>query len=135
MRRAAPRPAGGGPAPTTVGEAEPATLLARVQSAWPAAVGDAMAAEAEPSSEREGVVTVRCTSSLWASELELMGPDLASSLNAALGSEDPSSPVSGAPLCDGRVTRETIVAAPFLRICGDFVAELSLFPAPRPASL
>ncbi len=94
MRRLAPRPLAAALA-AAVGEAEPATLLARVQSAWPAAVGAAVAAEADPASERQGVVTVRCTSSLWASELELMAPDLASSLNAALGSEDASSPVAG----------------------------------------
>ena len=74
--------------------AEPATLLARVQSAWPDAVGDVVAAEAEPAGEREGVVTVACGSSLWASELELMGRELTASINASLGSEDPSSPVS-----------------------------------------
>jgi predicted nucleic acid-binding Zn ribbon protein len=78
-----------------VPSAEPATLLARVQTAWPAAVGEAVAAETEPAHEREGVVTVRCTSSLWASELELMRADLASSLNAELGSSQPASPVSG----------------------------------------
>jgi len=94
VRRLAPRPLAAALA-AAVGEAEPATLLARVQSAWPAAVGEAVAAEAEPSSERQGVVTVRCASSLWASELELMAPDLATSLNTELGSEDASSPVTG----------------------------------------
>ena len=77
-----------------MGGAEPATLLARVQSAWPDAVGDVVAAEAEPAAEREGVVTVACGSSLWASELELMGRELTASINASLGSEDASSPVS-----------------------------------------
>ena len=76
MRRPAPRPLAAALA-AAVGQAEPATLLARVQSAWPAAVGEVVAAEADPASERQGVVTVRCTSSLWASELELMAPDLA----------------------------------------------------------
>jgi len=74
--------------------AEPATLLARVQSAWPGAVGEVVAAEAEPTAEREGMVTVACASSLWASELELMRRDLTASLNASLGSQDPASPVS-----------------------------------------
>nr|MDQ3588146.1 DUF721 domain-containing protein [Actinomycetota bacterium] len=78
-----------------VGDARPATLLARVQSAWPAAVGDVVAAETEPCAEREGVVTVACDSSLWASELELMGRELTASLNASLGSQDRSSPVAG----------------------------------------
>ena len=94
MRRLAPRPLAAALA-DAVGDARPATLLARVQSAWPAAVGEVVAAEADPASERQGVVTVRCASSLWASELELMAPDLTASLNAALGSEDASSPVAG----------------------------------------
>lgn len=77
-----------------MGAAEPVTLLARVQSAWPGVVGDVVAAEAKPSGEREGVVTVGCGSSLWAAELELMGPNLTALLNASLGSQDPASPVS-----------------------------------------
>ena len=93
MRRPAPRPLARA-LETAVPGAEPATLIARVQTAWPAAVGVAVAAEAEPASEREGAVTVRCSSSLWASELDLMQADLTASLNAELGSSDPSSPVS-----------------------------------------
>ncbi|MDQ3587978.1 MAG: DUF721 domain-containing protein [Actinomycetota bacterium] len=77
-----------------MGDAEPATLLARVQSAWPGAVGEVVAAEARPAGEREGVVTVACASSVWACELELMGGDLTASLNVSLGSPDSSSPVS-----------------------------------------
>ena len=93
MRRPAPRPLAHA-LKAAIGAAEPATLLARAQSAWPAAVGDVLAAETQPVSEREGTVTVRCSSSLWASELGLMGADLAGSLNAELGSADPASPVS-----------------------------------------
>ena len=52
--------------------AEPATLLAAVQSAWPAAVGEAIARQATPVSERSGVVTVACSSSAWAQELDLL---------------------------------------------------------------
>ena len=94
MRRQAPRPLAEA-LDQVVGAAEPATLLARVQTAWPTAVGDAVASEAEPTTERGGVVTVRCASSLWASELDLMKADLAASLNAELGSPDAASPVSG----------------------------------------
>ena len=93
MRRPAPRRLSAG-LDAALGGARPATLLARVQSAWPGAVGAAVAAEAEPSAEREGVVTVACASSVWASELELMGGDLTASLNGALGSTDPAAPVS-----------------------------------------
>ena len=93
MRRRAPRPLAEALA-VAVPRAEPATLMARVQTAWPAAVGEVVAAETEPAREREGVLTVRCSSSLWASELALMQADLAASLNAELGSADPASPVS-----------------------------------------
>ena len=49
--------------------------------------GGGLAAQAHPASERDGIVTVTCASSVWAQELTLMAPDLAARLNAALGSE------------------------------------------------
>ena len=67
------------------GELEPLTPLAAIQRAWPAAVGRTVAAEAQPVSERGGVVTVQCRSSVWAHELTLLAPDLVGKLNAALG--------------------------------------------------
>jgi predicted nucleic acid-binding Zn ribbon protein len=71
-RRRAPRPLA-----RAIGQAleraEPATLLAAVQSAWPVAVGEAIAREATPVGERGGVVTVACSSSAWAQELDLLG--------------------------------------------------------------
>jgi predicted nucleic acid-binding Zn ribbon protein len=67
-------------------ELAPATLLADVQRAWGAAVGDAIAAEAAPVSERSGVVTVSCSASVWAQELDLMAPAILARLNDALGS-------------------------------------------------
>jgi predicted nucleic acid-binding Zn ribbon protein len=84
--RRAPRRAGGAVAALAHGLA-PATGLAALQRVWPTAVGEAVAAQAHPSSERAGVVTVTCSSSVWAQELTLMGPDLMGRLNAALGSE------------------------------------------------
>ena len=66
---------------------EPVTPLASVQRAWPVAVGEVIAAESRPVSERAGVVTVVCRSSVWAQELTLMAPDLVTKLNAALGAE------------------------------------------------
>jgi predicted nucleic acid-binding Zn ribbon protein len=63
---------------------EPATTLARVQGSWAEIVGSGVAEVAQPVSEREGVVTVACESSLWANELALMAPDLLAKLNAAL---------------------------------------------------
>ena len=65
----------------------PQTTLAEVQRVWPEAVGDVVAAQAEPTAEREGVLTVTCTSSVWAQELDLMGPELAERINAALGTD------------------------------------------------
>ena len=62
--------------------AAPATLLARVQAAWPQVAGRAVAAAAAPVSEREGVVTVVCESAVWSGELELLAPDLLARLNA-----------------------------------------------------
>jgi predicted nucleic acid-binding Zn ribbon protein len=65
----------------------PQTTLAEVQRAWPDTVGAAVAREATPASERGGVLTVVCRSSVWAQELDLMGPELVARLNAALGAE------------------------------------------------
>jgi len=64
--------------------AAPATLLASVQRAWPEVAGPAIAAEAEPVSEREGVVRVSCRSAVWAAELDLMAPQLLDRLNQRL---------------------------------------------------
>ena len=47
--------------------------------------GAAIAAEAAPVSERAGTVTFACRSAVWASELDLLAPDLLERLNAALG--------------------------------------------------
>jgi predicted nucleic acid-binding Zn ribbon protein len=73
----------------------PATTLARVQSRWPDAVGEAIAAEAEPVSERDGVLTVACGSAVWAQELDLMAPDLVGRLNELLGATGGPPPVRG----------------------------------------
>jgi predicted nucleic acid-binding Zn ribbon protein len=84
MSRTAPRPL----AVSVLGLAEslaPMTPLARVQRVWEDAVGAAIAREAEPVSERGGVVTVGCRSSVWAQELDLMSEALVERLNDALG--------------------------------------------------
>ncbi|WP_205696217.1 DciA family protein [Conexibacter sp. SYSU D00693] len=65
----------------------PATGLAAIQRVWADAVGDAVAAQAEPTAERDGVVTVTCSSAVWAQELDLMAPELVVALNRALGGE------------------------------------------------
>jgi predicted nucleic acid-binding Zn ribbon protein len=50
----------------------PATTLGVVQGVWESAVGPAIAAEAVPVSERDGVITVACRSATWANELDLL---------------------------------------------------------------
>ena len=79
-------------------ELAPATLLAEVQRAWPEVVGTAIAAEARPSAERGGILTISCSASVWAQELDLMGPEIVERLNGALQS--------------GSVTRLRCVAVP-----------------------
>ena len=84
MRRSAPRPVA--LAVSRVREQlEPATPLAAIQRAWPAAVGEVVAREAQPVAERAGVVTVSCRSAVWAQELDLLAPDLMERLNQAVG--------------------------------------------------
>ena len=80
-------------------ELAPATLLAAVQRAWPEAVGVAIGAEAQPTSERGGVVTISCSAAVWAQELDLMAPAIVERLNEALGSR--------------RIERLRCVALPF----------------------
>jgi predicted nucleic acid-binding Zn ribbon protein len=65
-------------------ELAPDTLLAGAQRVWPAAVGPAIAGEATPTAERGGVLTISCSASVWAQELELMGPEIVERLNAVL---------------------------------------------------
>lgn len=84
MRRAAPRTVAGAMAALTDSLAPP-TLLTEVQRRWTQAAGDAIAREAQPTAERGGVVTVTCSSSVWAQELDLLSRELLERLNAALG--------------------------------------------------
>jgi predicted nucleic acid-binding Zn ribbon protein len=79
-------------------ELAPQTLLAEAQQAWPRAVGEAIAAQAEPTAERGGVLTISCSGSVWAQELDLMAPTILDRLNRELRS--------------GRVTRLRCVTAP-----------------------
>lgn len=79
-------------------ELAPESLLADVQRVWGAAVGSAIAQEAEPTAERGGVVTVSCSASVWAQELDLMAPAILERLNQLVGA--------------GRVSRLRCVALP-----------------------
>jgi predicted nucleic acid-binding Zn ribbon protein len=65
----------------------PRTTLSSVQACWERVAGPSIAAAAHPASEREGVLTVRCESSVWAHELELMAPALLERLNCELGAD------------------------------------------------
>jgi len=86
MRRTQPRPLSHAVA-ALADRLAPQTTLAAVQRVWPDAVGEVIAAQAEPTGERGGVLTVTCSSAVWAQELDLMGPDLVARLNAAIGEE------------------------------------------------
>jgi predicted nucleic acid-binding Zn ribbon protein len=66
-------------------ELAPDTLLSSVQLAWREAVGEAIAAQAKPTSERAGVLTISCSASVWAQELDLMATEILERLNASLG--------------------------------------------------
>lgn len=83
-RRRAPVPLAGA-VEQLASRLEPLTPLSAVQRAWPDVAGAVVAAEAEPVSERAGVVTIACRSAVWAQELTLLAPDLVARLNEALG--------------------------------------------------
>ena len=63
----------------------PETLLAEAQRVWRDAVGEMIAGEAGPVSERAGVLTVSCSSAVWANELDLMALEIIARLNEHLG--------------------------------------------------
>jgi predicted nucleic acid-binding Zn ribbon protein len=83
-------------------ELAPQTLLAEAQQAWRQAVGEGIAAQAEPTAERGGVLTISCSGSVWAQELDLMAPTIIERLNRELRS--------------GRVTRLRCVTLPPPRV-------------------
>ena len=65
-------------------ELAPGTLLAEIQRSWSEAVGPSIAEHARPTAERGGVVTVSCSASVWAQELDLMAEQIIQRLNDAL---------------------------------------------------
>ncbi|HEX7059260.1 MAG TPA: DUF721 domain-containing protein [Solirubrobacterales bacterium] len=72
-------------------QAAPKTRLAAAQAAWAAAVGETLAAAAEPASERDGELTIDCEDPVWAQELDLMQEQLLERLREQLGREAPES--------------------------------------------
>ena len=81
--RRAPRPVGAALSPLSR-VWQPETVLAEVQQVWFDAVGETIARESEPVAERGGVVTISCSSSLWAHELNLLAPPILERLNAGI---------------------------------------------------
>jgi predicted nucleic acid-binding Zn ribbon protein len=86
--RRAPRPAAAA-LHAALQRAAPKTPLAALQAAWGDAVGERIAAVASPVSERGGEVTVSCTDSVWAQELDLMQDQLLERLRERLGEQAP----------------------------------------------
>lgn len=84
MRRVAPRPLGTA-LDRLLASLAPATVLAEVQRAWPAAAGPVFAAAAQPVTERDGVVRVACVSAVYAQELDLLSERVVAALNERLG--------------------------------------------------
>jgi predicted nucleic acid-binding Zn ribbon protein len=84
VRRRGPRPLGIALDRLTT-DLAPATLLAEVQRAWASAAGEAFAAQCTPDGERAGVVTVACSSAVWAQELDLLSERVVERLNERLG--------------------------------------------------
>lgn len=88
---------GRSPAPRPIGLAldrvldsiAPKTTLAEVQSIWPKAVGPQIAEVTRVSEEREGTVYIECESSVWAQELEMMGPQLLEKIVPQMTSQAP----------------------------------------------
>lgn len=63
----------------------PLSTLADVQRVWDAAVGESLAAVAQPTAEAGGTLTVTCESAVWAQEIDLMAGQLLERVNVALG--------------------------------------------------
>lgn len=57
----------------------------RLWRSWPAIAGSAIAAHAEPTSLRDGVLRIRTDSPAWATELGYMGAEIARRANDTLG--------------------------------------------------
>jgi predicted nucleic acid-binding Zn ribbon protein len=71
------------------GQLAPPTLLGEVQRVWAPALGHQLAEHAEPVSERDGVVTARCDSAVWAAELTMLAGSLCERLNTRIGGRRP----------------------------------------------
>jgi predicted nucleic acid-binding Zn ribbon protein len=88
VNRRAPRPAASA-LQAALKAAAPKTRLAAVQAAWIEAVGEQIAAAAEPVAERKDEVEVSCSDPVWAQELDLMQEQLLDRLRQRLGEQAP----------------------------------------------
>ncbi len=88
-RRRAPRLAGDA-IRAARDRAAPKTPLAALQAAWAVAVGERIAAVAQPVSERDGAVVIDCSDAVWAQELDLMQGQLIGRLREQMGEGAPS---------------------------------------------
>ena len=88
--RRAPRPAANA-FQAALQQVAPQTPLGAIQTVWPSAVGEQLAAKAVPVSERAGTVTVECADAVWAQELDLMQETLLERLREQLGDRAPES--------------------------------------------
>lgn len=66
------------------GRLSPQTELARAQAIWPDVAGESVAKNAAPIALKDKTLTLACSSSVWAQELELMGPELVKRLQKLL---------------------------------------------------
>jgi predicted nucleic acid-binding Zn ribbon protein len=70
-------------------QAAPKTRLAAAQAVWVEAVGERVAAAAQPVAERDGALVVACSDPVWAQELDLMQEQLLTRLGERLGERAP----------------------------------------------
>ncbi|MDQ3955047.1 MAG: DUF721 domain-containing protein [Actinomycetota bacterium] len=59
---------------------------ARIWSEWRRIVGDAVAAHAEPTSLKNGILRVRADSPTWATEISYLSAEIRTKINARVGS-------------------------------------------------
>ncbi|MGH2905503.1 MAG: DUF721 domain-containing protein [Solirubrobacterales bacterium] len=71
-------------------DAQPASVLAQVQSVWAGALGETLARWATPVGERGGVVVVECSDSMVANELNMMKETVLAQLAEALPDRAPT---------------------------------------------
>ena len=68
-----------------------ALALAEITTAWPAAVGEAVARQAWPQRvSRDGTLHVATSSATWAFELDRLAPEIVEQLSAVLGNSAPA---------------------------------------------